>query len=77
MSHSPPSFHTTPNFPEQLHRALSEMALEGLDHIASWQPQHGRCFQIHNPQAFVQTVLGRYVLRVPLSLLAHCEYKID
>jgi HSF-type DNA-binding len=68
MSHSPPSFRN-PNFPEQLHHALTEMAKEGLDHIASWQP-HGRCFKIHNPQAFVQTVLGRYVVSIPLSISA-------
>jgi HSF-type DNA-binding len=47
-------------FPEQLHHVLGEMAKEGMDNIASWQP-HGRCFKIHNPQAFIQTVLGRYV----------------
>jgi hypothetical protein len=48
-------------FPEQLHRALSEMASEELDYIASWQP-HGRSFKIHDTQAFVQLVLGRYVV---------------
>jgi hypothetical protein len=64
---------TTPNgpepnpnarFPEQLHSALSEMASEGLDYIASWQP-HGRSFKIHDTQAFVQLVLERYVVVFP------------
>jgi HSF-type DNA-binding len=70
---------TTPNgpepnpnarFPEQLHRALSEMASKGLDYIASWQP-HGRSFKIHDTQAFVQLVLGRYVVVFPA--LFHIE----
>jgi hypothetical protein len=55
-----PESNRSARFPEQLHRALSEMASEGLDYIASWQP-HGRSFKIHDTQAFVQVVLGRYV----------------
>jgi hypothetical protein len=47
------------NFPVQLHFVLSEMAMDGLEHIASWQP-HGRSFKVHDRKAFVNSVLGRY-----------------
>jgi HSF-type DNA-binding len=60
--------HLNGNFPAQLYFVLSEMAADGLEHIASWQP-HGRSFKVHDRKAFKDTVLGRYDCLVCLSLL--------
>jgi hypothetical protein len=61
------------NFPAQLHYVLSEMAADGLECMASWQP-HGRSFTVHDRKAFVETILGRYDLHGcagPLTTLKH------
>jgi hypothetical protein len=47
------------NFPSQLHHVLGEIAADGLEHIASWQP-HGRSFKVHDQKAFVKNILGWY-----------------
>jgi HSF-type DNA-binding len=46
-------------FPIKLHKALGEVQEQGLDHIISWV-SHGRCFKIHNTDAFVELVMPRY-----------------
>jgi hypothetical protein len=61
------------NFPGQLHHVLSEMAADGLDHIASWQP-HGRSFKVHDQNAFVQNILAWYVWCVPVYHLDTCRH---
>jgi hypothetical protein len=44
------------NFPVKLHYMLSELEIDGMDDIVSWQP-HGRCFLVHKQQEFVNKVL--------------------
>jgi HSF-type DNA-binding len=46
-------------FPVQMHYALEDMERNGQSHIASWRP-HGRCFQVHDREAFTTTILPRY-----------------
>ena len=46
------------NFPVKLHFMLSDLEKDGLDRIISWQP-HGRCFVVHNQEAFVKHILPR------------------
>lgn len=46
-------------FPIKLHNMLRGTAMDGLDHIVSWQP-HGRCFIVHQPQKFVTEVMPTY-----------------
>jgi HSF-type DNA-binding len=41
---------TTP-FPMKLYEMIEQMESEGMSHVISWQP-HGRCFQVHEPNAF-------------------------
>lgn len=43
-------------FPEKLFTMLSEAEERGFDHIVSWQP-HGRCFVVHKPSLFVETIM--------------------
>lgn len=45
-------------FPEKLYSVLSQAAQENTDGVVSWQA-HGRCFFIHQPQAFVDHILPR------------------
>ena len=49
------------NFPVKLHYMLSELEVDGMSHIVSWQP-HGRCFLVHKPVEFVEKILSLYVL---------------
>jgi hypothetical protein len=44
------------NFPDKLHDMLGEMEKDGLQHVASWQP-NGRCFVVHDEKLFVENVL--------------------
>lgn len=45
-------------FPERLHQLLEAVEDEGLEHIIGWQC-HGRCFIVHKPTEFVETVMSR------------------
>jgi hypothetical protein len=49
------------NFPVKLHYMLNELEKDSMDYIIAWQP-HGRCFVVHNQEAFVSLVLPRYVI---------------
>jgi hypothetical protein len=44
------------NFPVKLHYMLTELEIDGMDDIVSWQP-HGRGFLVHKHQLFVEKVL--------------------
>lgn len=46
-------------FPIVLHELLSDVEMTGQTDIISWQP-HGRCFIVHDTDAFVQQFLPRY-----------------
>lgn len=46
-------------FPWKLHDMLETIEEDGYANIVSWQP-HGRCFVVHNPTKFVQTVMPIY-----------------
>jgi len=43
-------------FPLRLHHMLSQVEMDGLSHIVSWQP-HGRCFLVHRQDEFVNHIL--------------------
>lgn len=45
-------------FPLKLHAILDQVEQDGLAHVISWQP-HGRCFCIHDPKYFVDTVMPK------------------
>lgn len=62
---------TTP-FPLKLHEMLDAIAVDGYEHIISWQP-HGRCFVIHKPKEFVD-LLPRYF---KLSKLASFQRQLN
>ena len=47
-------------FPVKLHAILDQVEQDGLGHVISWQA-HGRCFAIHQPKIFVDTVMPKYV----------------
>jgi hypothetical protein len=49
--------HVEQNFPVQLHYMLSELEIDGMNDVVSWQP-HGRCFLVHKPKQFVEQILG-------------------
>eukprot|EP00977_Amphora_coffeiformis_P027532 scaffold34619_cov183-Amphora_coffeaeformis.AAC.9 len=49
-------YHSEAIFPVKLHYMLSDMEADGLAHIVSWQP-HGRCFIVHKPKEFGETIL--------------------
>ena len=46
-------------FPIKLHEMLDRVEADGVSHIVSWQP-HGRCFVIHQPTPFKESLLHRY-----------------
>lgn len=46
-------------FPWKLHDMLEKVDDDGYSHIVSWQP-HGRCFAVHKPKEFVETVMPIY-----------------
>ena len=46
-------------FPVILHRLLSNMEAGGTEDIISWSPD-GKSFVIHQPKAFVDTIMTRY-----------------
>ena len=46
------------HFPVRLHEALSANEADGYAHIIGWQP-HGRCFVIHKPREFEQTIMTK------------------
>lgn len=46
-------------FPWKLHDMLETIEEDGYGDVVSWQP-HGRCFVVHNPTKFVQTVMPLY-----------------
>jgi len=45
-------------FPVKLHETLENAEKAGLSNIVSWQP-HGRCFLVHDQNAFVEEVLKK------------------
>jgi hypothetical protein len=61
-----PSSLSSECFPVKLHRALCEIESMGMSDIACWSP-HGFSFLVHKPQAFVDSVLSRYVLKFTSS----------
>ncbi|KAL3908092.1 MAG: hypothetical protein SGARI_003220 [Bacillariaceae sp.] len=63
---------TTP-FPLKLHDMLLAVSENNLEEIVSWQP-HGRCFVVHNPKAFVEEVLPKYM---KLSKLASFQRQLN
>ena len=54
------------SFPLKLHSVLDEVERDGLAHVISWQP-HGRCFLIHKPKEFVETVMPHYFRQSKLT----------
>ncbi len=44
------------NSPLKLHYMLSELEIDGMDNIVSWQP-HGRRFLVHKQAQFIEQVL--------------------
>ncbi|KAL3923290.1 MAG: hypothetical protein SGILL_001737 [Bacillariaceae sp.] len=54
------------SFPLKLHSVLEQVQVDGFAHIISWQP-HGRCFVIHNPKEFTETVMPRYFKQTKLT----------
>jgi hypothetical protein len=54
------------SFPMKLHAVLDQVEADGLGHIISWQ-QHGRCFVIHKPKEFVDTVMPNYFRQSKLT----------
>lgn len=53
-------------FPEKLFTMLSEAEERGFDHIVSWQP-HGRCFIVHKPSLFVETIMPQYFRQTKMT----------
>jgi len=47
------------SFPSKLYHMLEYIEIEGLSHIASWQP-HERAFIIHEPDTFINTIARKY-----------------
>lgn len=43
-------------FPIVLHRVIAQVEEDGLGHIFGWQ-SHGRCFLIHKPKEFVESIM--------------------
>eukprot|EP00529_Nitzschia_sp_RCC80_P013073 CAMPEP_0113493704 /NCGR_PEP_ID=MMETSP0014_2-20120614/28729_1 /TAXON_ID=2857 /ORGANISM="Nitzschia sp." /LENGTH=605 /DNA_ID=CAMNT_0000387575 /DNA_START=291 /DNA_END=2108 /DNA_ORIENTATION=+ /assembly_acc=CAM_ASM_000159 len=56
---------TTP-FPERLHQLLEAVDDEDLMDIVGWQP-HGRCFIVHKPKEFVDSVMPRFFKQSKLT----------
>ena len=56
----------TVSFPLKLHTVLEQVEADGFGHIISWQP-HGRCFVIHKPKEFTETVMPRYFRQSKLT----------
>mmetsp|Transcript_10763 Transcript_10763/g.25649 ORF Transcript_10763/g.25649 Transcript_10763/m.25649 type:complete len:558 (+) Transcript_10763:284-1957(+) len=54
------------SFPLRLHSVLERIEEDGYGHICCWQP-HGRCFLIHKPQEFTDTVLPNYFRQTKLT----------
>jgi hypothetical protein len=54
--HTLPNRSEERNFPVKLHYMLTELEIDGMDGIVSWQP-HGRCFLVHKQEQFVEEVL--------------------
>ncbi|KAL7568576.1 hypothetical protein ACA910_002688 [Epithemia clementina (nom. ined.)] len=53
-------------FPLKLHAILDQVEQDGLGHVISWQP-HGRCFAIHQPKIFVDSVMPKYFRQTKLT----------
>jgi len=53
-------------FPLKLHSILDQVERDGLASVISWQP-HGRCFVIHQPKQFVDTVMPKYFRQTKLT----------
>ena len=53
-------------FPFKLHAILDQVERDGLSHIISWQP-HGRCFVIHDPKEFTETVMPDFFRQSKLT----------
>jgi HSF-type DNA-binding len=53
-------------FPIRLHVVLLQVEADGLGHVISWMP-HGRCFVIHQPKEFVETVMPTYFRQTKLT----------
>jgi hypothetical protein len=54
------------SFPAKLHVVLDQIALDGYDHVISWQP-HGRAFAIHQPKVFTEKVMPKYFRQSKLT----------
>lgn len=50
-------------FPEKLHEVLSD---DKYSDIISWQP-HGRCFLLHKPQEFLQSIMHKHFRQSKLT----------
>jgi hypothetical protein len=46
-------------FPTVLHHMLNAAEKNGFDHVISWQ-HHGRAFQVHQPEKFVNDIMPLY-----------------
>jgi hypothetical protein len=46
------------SFPSKLHALLDQIALDGYEHVISWQP-HGRAFAIHQPKIFTEQIMPK------------------
>lgn len=53
-------------FPERLYNMLGEADQAGFSDVVSWQP-HGRCFIIHDPKQFVESVMPKYFSQSKLT----------
>jgi hypothetical protein len=45
-------------FPEKLHEMLESVDQQGTHDVIGWQA-HGRCFVVHKPKEFVETVMPK------------------
>jgi HSF-type DNA-binding len=67
--HHPRRRGVTVPFPIRLHAVLLQVEADGLGHVISWMP-HGRCFVIHQPKEFAETVMPTYFRQTKLTRYA-------
>mmetsp|Transcript_2384 Transcript_2384/g.3912 ORF Transcript_2384/g.3912 Transcript_2384/m.3912 type:complete len:406 (+) Transcript_2384:47-1264(+) len=53
-------------FPEKLHEMLETIDREGNNEVVGWQP-HGRCFVVHKPREFVETIMPKFFKQSKLT----------
>jgi len=56
----------TSMFPTVLHYMLGDAEKLGFQDVISWQP-HGRCFMVHQPKTFADSVMPKYFRHTRLS----------